>query len=113
MMRLSHSRWVRWLANCDLFGLLLIVLGVLLLATVAGEQATWLGWLLGAIALLVTVGLVLGRQWSRRPEPTAIAEHVGRCGCGMPYRAHGVLPPGLEDVTPAPSAGVDHDREVR
>jgi hypothetical protein len=70
--RLSRSRWARRLAEINLLGLLLIVLGVLLTATTLGELSTWFGWLLAVLGLVVAVGLVLGRQWAREVVPVTV-----------------------------------------
>jgi protein-S-isoprenylcysteine O-methyltransferase Ste14 len=70
--RLSRSRWVRRLAGMNLVGLLVIVLGVLLAATVLGEQSTWFGWLLGVLGLVVAVALVAGRRWARELAPAEV-----------------------------------------
>jgi hypothetical protein len=70
--RLSRSRWVRRLAEVNLVGLLLIVLGVLLTATTLSELSAWFGWLLGVLGYVLAVALVLGRQWARQVAPVAV-----------------------------------------
>jgi hypothetical protein len=72
--RLSRSRWACRLAEINLVGLLLIVLGVLQTAITLGELSTWFGWLLGVLGLVVAVALVLvlGRQWARQAVPVAV-----------------------------------------